>query len=327
MNAQPSVIDDVDLPFRGQVRCRGFQRISHGLYRIERDGLDELGQLVRELESWLLVLPDGARFTHLTAARLRGWDVPRLPEGVPVFAAVHGDRPRPRRPGLLCSRLVSETPGERAHGLPVDSSEEILLRAARDLGHLDLRVLVDSARHHGAIDPDKMEALLTSRRPGTRPLRAAWLASSDRLHSPGETLLEAFHRAIDVPVDPQFEVYDDAGNLLGVADLRVVATDFLHEYDGAVHRAKKQHRVDLRRERALHGSRFVRRGYTLDDLLNHALVVMHEIDRSLDRPHRLAGFRRWERMVRESLYSDVGRERLLNRWHRQTGVVDWSRTA
>lgn len=318
---------DPDLPFRGQMRCRGFQRISHGLYRAEREGLSAFARWVRELEGWLLVLPEGARFTHLTAARLRGWQVPKLPEGVPVFAAVTGDVARPRRPGLLCSRLVTAPKEHRVHGLPVDSSEEVLLRAARDLGSLDLRILVDSARKHGDVDPVRMAALLASRRPGVRALRAAWLASHANLDSAGETLLEAFHAAIDVPVTPQFRAYDDDGNLLGVADLRVIGTHFLHEYDGAVHRAKRQHKIDLRRERALHGSPFVRRGFTLDDLLNHALIVMHEIDGALGRPHRMVRFRRWQRLVDQSLYSEAGRERLLNRWHRQMGVVDWSRKA
>lgn len=326
MSEGPAV-DDADQPFRGQMRCRGYQRVSHGLYRRERHGLGDLQRFVRELQCWLLVLPEGARFTHLTGARLRGWDLPALPEGVPVFAAVTGDSSRPRRPGLICSRLVVQPDRELTQGLPVDASEEILLRAARDLGHLDLRVLVDSARRRGDINERRMEQVLESRRPGTRPLRAAWQASSAHMQSAGETLLEAFHRAIDVAVEPQYRVHDDDGNLLGVADLRVIGTNFLHEYDGAVHRVKKQHRIDLRRERGLHGSRFVRRGFTLDDLLNHALVTTHEIDRALDRRHLLVRFRRWQRMVSESLYSDVGRERLLNRWHRQMGIVDWSRKA
>ena len=101
----------------------------------------------------------------------------------------------------------------------------------------------------------------------------------------------------------------------------------LHEYDGAVHRDGAQHRNDLRRERGLAGSDYERRGFTLDDLLNHPLVAMHEIDRELGRPHSSPGVTRWRRLVENSLYSEVGRRRVLNRWQRQMGVVDWSRTA
>ena len=41
-------------------------------------------------------------------------------------------------------------------GLPVDSAEEVLLRCARDLGHLDLVVLIDSALALGHIDHGRM---------------------------------------------------------------------------------------------------------------------------------------------------------------------------
>ena len=50
---------------------------------------------------------------------------------------------------------------------------------------------------------------------------------------------------------------------------------------------------------------------------------MHEIDAALARPHEPERLRRWRRMIEGSLYSDHGRARLLNRWRRQMGVVDW----
>lgn len=319
---------DPDAPFRGQVRCRGFDRISHGLYRPTRDGLDRHQSFRRELEAWLLVLPPGARFTHLTAARIRGWHLPKLPEGVPVFAAVSGTHRRPRRPGLVCARLVT-TPAVpvQVDGLPVDETEEILLRAARDLGFLDLRILVESALRARDVDHDRMLAVLESGRPGVRNLRAAYRTASARTESGGETVLLVFHEVLQIAVEAQRELFDDEGTFVARADLYLSGTPYLHEYDGEVQRGKRQHAIDLRRERRLGDTAYVRKGFTLDDLLNHALTVMHEIDRALDRPHRPARFRRWQVLVQQSLYSDVGRERLLNRWHRETGIVEWSKTA
>ncbi|MEJ7774321.1 MAG: hypothetical protein WKF72_05865, partial [Nocardioidaceae bacterium] len=84
--------------------------------------------------AWQMVLPPMALFTHITGARLLGWQLPKLPEQVPVFAAVEGDANRPRRSGLICSRLVRETCRLDRHELPVESAEEILLRASRDFG-------------------------------------------------------------------------------------------------------------------------------------------------------------------------------------------------
>jgi very-short-patch-repair endonuclease len=228
---------------------------------------------------------------------------------------------------LICSRLVDRGDTQTlriVHGLPIDEPEEILLRAARDLAHLDLVVLIDSARAAGHLDPHRMAAVLASRRPGTRALAAAHAVSDGRAESAGETWLRVFHRVMDVDVEPQVELLDGAGRVFARADLLVVGTRQLHEYDGAGHRSASQHRADLRRERVLLQFGYVRRGYTLDDLLNHAAVMMQELDRLVGRRSRVDRLHRWRRMVEASTYSDAGRARLLNRWRRSMGVTDWS---
>ncbi|MGC4111941.1 MAG: hypothetical protein QM747_16305 [Nocardioides sp.] len=312
---------------RGEVRLAGHLRVSHGLFLPEIEGLTAEAAFRRELAAWRLVLPAGALFTHLTAARLYSWQLPRLPQSVPVFSASESDRSRPQRPGLLHSRLVRPTSPTLIHGLPVDLPEEILLRAARDLGLLDLLILVDSARRHGHLDRRRLADVVASRRPGVRMLRKALSLSDERADSGPETLLRIFHVVMDVPVTPQARLYDEHGSLVGQADLLVVGTNRLHEYDGEVHRGRQQHRVDLRRDRALSGAGYVRHGYTLDDLLNQPITVMHELDRILGRPHLMSRVRRWQRLVDNSLFSARGRERVLNRWRRLGGIADWSETA
>ncbi len=160
-----------DEPIRGEMRVLGYRRVSHGLFLQVRDGLSEEEEFRRDLRAWLAVLPEGAVFTHVTGARLRGWSLPKLPEQVPVFAAVEGDVSRPRRPGLICSRLRRSAEATDRHGLPVDSSEEILLRAARDLGLLDLTIMLDSALRLGDIDRSGDGAALAE-----RPSRCAAVA-------------------------------------------------------------------------------------------------------------------------------------------------------
>lgn len=317
-------MDPTLAPFRGEVRLAGHRRVSHGLAVPLCPGLDDEAEWRRDLEAYLLVLPETAVFTHLTGARLRGWHLPRLPDQVPVFAAVEGDRPRPRRHGLICSRLVRSTPVIQRHGLPVDSAEEILLRCARDLGLLDLIVLVDSARRSGDVEPARMEQLLLSRRPGVRMLREAWQRSSGRAESGPESLLQQFHSVMEVVCEPQVELFDDQGEFIARVDLLVSGTTKVHEYDGAHHRDGEQHRKDLRRERDLLDAGYTRRGFVLDDLLNHPARVMQELDRALGRARDLRRLRRWRRLVDNSLYSQAGRERVLNRWRRQQGIVDWS---
>ncbi|MBB6625840.1 hypothetical protein H5V45_00770 [Nocardioides sp. KIGAM211] len=318
---------DDDNPIRGEVRLAAYRRVSHGLSVPKKDGLTDEEEFLRDLRAYLLVLPEGAVFTHVTAARLLGWQLPKLPEQVPVFAAVTGDPSRPRRHGLICSRLVRALAPGWAKGLPVDLAEEILLRMARDLGLLDLVIVIDSARRLGHLDDRRMQALLESGRPGVRMLREAYALSCKKSDSGGESCLRLFHDCLGVAVEPQVDLYDEAGQMLGRADLLVTGTTSVHEYDGEHHRGKGQHRTDLRRERGWTGTAYVRRGFVLDDLLNHPAVAMHEIDRAVGRSHDLQRLARWRRLVDNSLYSERGRERVMNRWRRQTTLVDWSRTA
>ncbi len=321
-----------DEPIRGHVRQAGFRRVSHGLFVKRADGLSADEEFEQDLSAWLLVLPEGAVFTHVTGARVLRWRLPALTEQVPVFAAVHGGERRARRPGLICSRLIAS--GEQScasrrdrANLPIDTPEEILLRCARDLGHLDLVVMLDSAIRRGDIDNERMGRVLTSRRPGVRALGAAWAVADARSESVGESILRVFHGVMDIPVEPQVDLVDDSGAFVARADLLVVGTRDVHEYDGAGHRDQHQQRSDLRRERRLAGTPYVRRGFTLDDLINHPGVVMHELDRLLGRSHQQHRLRRWRRMVDHSMYSRSGRMRVMNRWRREMGVVDWSRTA
>lgn len=317
-----------DDPIRGEVRLAGHRRVSHGVFVRLRDDLTRHEEFLRDLGAYLLVLPPSAVFTHLTAARLRGWQLPKLPEQVPVFVAVDGDDRRPRRHGLICSRLRRDRVLELRHGLPVDSAEEILLRAARDLGLLDLVVLVDSARRVGDLAPERMEVLLRSRRPGVRMLKQAWLRSTGRRAESGpESLLQQFHVEMEIPFTPQVDIKDDRGRFVGRVDLLVDDRSMVHEYDGAHHRDGWQHRADLRRERALLSAGFVRRGFVLDDLLNHPAAVMYELDRALGRPPDVRRLHRWHRLIDNSLFSEAGRERVMNRWRRQNGIIDWSGSA
>lgn len=304
----------------------GHQRVAHGLYRLETPELSSWKNFLLDLGALRLVLAPSAAYTHVTGARLRGWDLPALPEKVPFFVAVRDDN-RPRRPGVLCSRLTHPSKIELVHGLPVDEPVEILLRAARDLGELDLAIMLESALRLGDIDVAALEEVLSSKRPGTRLLRRVWERRNPRAESPGETLLYKFHQVMEVEVRPQVDIFDDDGRFVCRADLLVSGTTSLHEYDGDLHRDKTVHRRDLRRERALTRTSYVRRGYTLDDLLNHPAASMHELDRLLNRAHRPQRLRAWRRLIGDSLYSASGRERVMNRWYRSTNPTDWARTA
>ena len=77
-----------------------------------------------------------------------------------------------------------------------------------------------------------------SARPGVRTCDARGSCRRDpRAIRRGETVLRVFHDVIDVPVEPQVTLLDDAGPVVGRADLLVSGTRFVHEYDGHHHRS------------------------------------------------------------------------------------------
>lgn len=304
---------DPDAPVRGRIRGGRLRRVCFGLGVRRVSGRSPQEERWRDLRAYLAVAPAAAVFTGLTGAELLGWDLPKVPAPAPVFMAVGLPDPRPRRQGLVVHRLTRQRRRLLRHGLPVDEPEEVLLAAARYVDRLDLLILVESALRHDDIDQERMTAILDSARPGVRNLRWAWRRAA-HTDSVGESVLCEFDRCIEVAFETQVELYDEDGHGLGRADLLVSGTKILHEYDGAHHRSKKQQQADLRRSRGLVRAGYERHGYTLDDLLNHALVVMHEVDRALDRPHRTRGLERWHALVEGSLYADTGRVRLMHRW-------------
>lgn len=315
-------------PLRGNIRVGGYRRVSHGLYLpIGVEG-DEREEQLRDLSAWRLVLPADAVFTHITAADLCGWWLPKLPRFVPVFAASGLAGNIPRRAGVVCSRLARDHPTGIVDGLPVDSAYEILLRAARDLALIDLVVMLDSALRLGHVTSYQLDEYCHSGRPGSRRLRHAAALSDSRSESAWETILRLFHNAVDIDVEPQRRMYDETGRFAGRVDLWVKGTPGAHEYDGDEHEKAQRRKTDLRRARRLLDAGVERRGYVADDLLNHPRAMLQEMDRELGRPHRPARLRKWYAWLRESSYSVAGRRRLQNRWLKVNGLdADWGETA
>jgi hypothetical protein len=162
-------------------------------------------------------------------------------------------------------------------------------------------------------------------RPGLRLIRQTDLAQPRlydgvRLDPPAETLLACARDlseldlvACDIVVEPQHEVYDDAGGFLARGDLWLVGTRVLHEYDGGHHLEKRTQRSDLRRARTLGNSGWSRRGYTDREVLHQPLTILRDADLSLGRPHDPTRIRAWIRLLRESLFTPSGTTRLCRR--------------
>ena len=293
---------------------RRWRRCAHGLY-VPVDGHPEA-----HLHALASQLHRGAGFTHVTAARMRGWWIPPLPVGLPEFAAQNA-RNRPRRSELRIVRTTPEPEIAWLRGLPIVPATEVLLTLARHFGLLDVIVFLDSALHLGHLTPERMWWAVRHRRHGVRRLRLAAALADGRSESPFETLLRILHVVCDIAVVPQFELRE-GGLLVARGDLRLAGTHTFHEYDGEVHRGATQHRRDLRRERDVERAGWVRRGYTDREVLLRPIEILRDADRTLGRPHDPSRLDAWYALLRESCFTPAGRAFLLHRLGLPPGQAD-----
>lgn len=296
-------------PLRGRIRQRQWEQLSRGLY------IPRASQLGEVLRGWQLVLPKTAAFTSLTAAEVRGW---WLPEAIPhpAFAAVRIGERYPERTGLLVCRHPQPVPTETVHRSRVTTGAETLLAAARDLGLLDLVILGDSALRCGHCTLEELRTTAAQRRRGAPQLRTVLTLLDKRSESPWESVMRVLHLAAGIDVEPQKKIYDSRGRFVARADLWLVGTRRIHEYDGDGHRDRQVHRRDLARDRRLVEIDCQRMGFTSSQLLHEGASIIASADRLLGRrwdPRQLA---RWEALLNDSLFRPAGRARALQRWAR-----------
>ena len=296
-------------PFRGRTRQRQWQQLSRGLYVPRASPLSDL------LRGWQLVLPASAAFTSLTAAEVSGW---WLPEAIPhpVFATVPIGERYPERTGLLVCRHPRPVPAETVDGLAITTGPETLLAAARDLGLLDLVILGDSALRCGQCTLHDLRATAAQRRRGAPRLRTVLPLLDARSESPWESVMRVLHLAAEINVEPQKKIYDQRGRFIARADLWLVGTRRIHEYDGAIHRDRLVHRSDLARDRRLIEIDWQRMGFTSTQILHEGASIIATADRLLGRPWDPRRLARWEALLEDSLFRPAGRARAIRHWKR-----------
>lgn len=295
---------------RGHRRRRAWSRLGHGLYVPA-----EHRTYADDLRAWSEVLPPCSAFTHLTAARHRGWWMPNDIEQ-PLFVAALKRNRCPERRDLLVSQHKNRPPYELVDGVPVTTAGETLLCAARDLGLLDLVLMGDSALRLGHCTATDLAVVCAQQRAGVVRLRQAVALLDDRSESAWESVMRVLHRAAEIDVEPQRRLEDPRGRFLGRADLWLVGTRRIHEYDGEVHRDRDVQRRDLRRDRNLVEGGIERLGFTSFEVLHEGGNIIASADRVLNRGWDSRRLERWNALISDSLYGVRGRARARNRWRR-----------
>lgn len=296
---------------QGHRRGRCWRRLGHGLYVPE----SSTRTYAEDLQAWSEVLPMGAAFTHLTSARVRGWWLPSAIKQ-PVFAATLMANRCPERVGLLITRHKNRPRAETVDGVPVATAGETLLAAARDLGILDLVQMGDSALRLEHCTLTDLAETCAEQRAGVVRLRHAVALLDDRSESAWESVMRVLHRAAEIEVEPQHRLEDDRGRFVGRADLWVVGTRRIHEYDGEIHRDPDVHRQDLRRDRHLVEAGIERLGFTSKELLQEGGTIIASADRLLGRAWDSSRLEGWSNLIADSLFGSRGRARARGRWQR-----------
>lgn len=308
---------------RGRRRTRAMHSLARGLHRTRLGVPDpaatsaEKAQhrrttMLADLLAWQQALRAGACFTHLSAVVVRGWALPELPAALPVWIAQAKDINPTRRRGARVIRQTATPQHEVIEGIRIATPAESLLACARDLSVLDLVVVIDSAVHSADVSVAELAEVAASRRRGAARLREALCLADGRSESAWESLLRVLHVACGFDVQPQREFHHE-GRFVARADLHLVGTHCLHEYDGAEHRKRKRQEIDLRRDRRIIAAGLVRRGYVKDDIACRPAEIIRDACVATGRPFELRALNPWMMLWNDSSFSPYGAHLLTQR--------------
>lgn len=259
---------------RHGVRSRAVRRVTRGVY-LPAAMADDFVSRCRALN---LVLPSGAAYSHATAGRLLGVQLPSLPrlhlDDLHVTTPA-GVEP-PRRTGVRAyERSLPEEHTQRLIGVAVTTPGRTFLDLAQvvDLAHL-VAVGDQLVRHFARASEDIAEVLEWARgRPGVPRARQAAGLLSAGAESPPESIARVHLHLGGLP-QPEVNgwITDPQGDPRYRGDLVYRAWRTVVEYDGAYHRDAEQFGRDLARR---------------NDLTAWGWTVVHLDASLLRRPDRL----------------------------------------
>jgi hypothetical protein len=260
-----------------------------------------------------LVLPPGAAIGGLSAAYLHGAPLVRPDSPVSVVLP-RGQQIRRREQRIVVHYTVLEAtdltslgpadppalraagqpaPGTAdpaaltAAGLPLTTPERTAFDLGRRLRRADALVAVDALLRTGSLDLGKVAGLARERRhwPLISQLNEILRLADARAESPMETRMRLLFHDAGLPAgEPQVEVREQDGHLIGRVDLGWRTRRLAVEYEGDHHRERDQFRRDIARVNALRAAGWRVLRFAADDILRRPRQTAALVAAELSRP-------------------------------------------
>ncbi|MBB2941260.1 hypothetical protein FB565_000964 [Actinoplanes lutulentus] len=217
-----------------------------------------------------LLLPTGAAIGGLSAAYLWGADLIR-PDALVSVVTPRDRRIRGHSRMVPHYTLLGEA-DVTTLGPPVTTPERTAFDLARRLRRTEALVAVDALAGTGRLDLPAVSQLVRERRhwPRTAQAKEVIRLADSRAGSPMETRLRLLIHDAGLPApEPQYEVRDEHGHLIGRVDLGWPAKRVAAEYEGDHHRNRDQFRHDLARANELRMAGWIVLRFTANDVLRN----------------------------------------------------------
>ncbi|SDX85439.1 Protein of unknown function [Geodermatophilus africanus] len=243
------------------------------------------GEPTARLAAVLLTAPPGAVVSHATAAGLWGVEIPlqvdrsgRVDLTVPLSS-----RSESRRDRRVHRQPLPEEDHTRRSALPVTTPARTWRDLAAVLRPPALLAVTDQLLARWVMHDElarQLQACSTGR--GSARARDVLPIADPRAESPMESVLRWLVHEAGLPAPAvQYVVRDEAGAVLGRADLAWPDRRVLVEFDGDVHRERDVFVNDLRRQNRLVAAGWTVLRFTSADVLGRPADVVAEIRRAL----------------------------------------------
>lgn len=260
-----------------QLRHREIQRTSRDTY------LPRLADDLDRVRAVLLGAPDEAVVSHLSAARLWGFEVPLVPDDAKVHLTVRPEaRLRHRRDRCIHYSAVPAPETRCRHGVLVSSPSRTWIDLAAMVPPAALLAVSDQMLARG-FPEDEFPAILQRAvgRRGVVTARRVAASADGRAGSPMESVLRWLIQEAGLPRPVLQHVVRAGGRFVGRVDLAWPDRQVLVEFDGNVHRDRRVFVEDLRRQNGLVLGGWTVLRFTSGDVLGRPEQVLAAIRAAL----------------------------------------------